>query len=95
MLAGLPALPIGGLSDSDARTLLLSNVHGPLDAAVCDQTVTEESWQPLALLELPRTWTLQISPEHSGLPGSQQVAGKSSRATSGACACWRSAAAAV
>ena len=42
--------------DSDARALLLDNVHGPLDVAVCDQIVTESHGNPLALLELPRTW---------------------------------------
>ena len=33
ILAGLPALEIGGLSDRDARPLLLRHVHGPIDAA--------------------------------------------------------------
>jgi hypothetical protein len=31
---GLPELPLSGLGDSDARALLLDNVHGPLDSAV-------------------------------------------------------------
>ena len=31
ILAGLPELPVHGLSDPDARTLLLNNVHGPVD----------------------------------------------------------------
>ena len=56
VLAGLPELPIEGLGDSDARALLLDNVHGPLDAAVCEQIITESHGNPLALLELPRTW---------------------------------------
>jgi DNA-binding CsgD family transcriptional regulator len=56
ILSGLPALEIRGLGDSDARALLLDYVHGPLDAAVRDQIVTESHGNPLALLELPRTW---------------------------------------
>ena len=76
VLAGLPELPIGGLGDSDARALLLDNVHGPLDAAVCDQIVTESHGNPLALLELPRTWNAAELAGGFGLPGSQPVAGK-------------------
>jgi hypothetical protein len=54
VLNGLPELVIGGLDASDARALLLEHVHGPLDAAVCDQIVAESHGNPLALLELPR-----------------------------------------
>ena len=73
VLAGLPELPIGGLGDSDARALLLDNVHGPLDAAVCDQIVTESHGNPLALLELPRSWNVADLAGGFGLPGSQPV----------------------
>ena len=76
VLAGLPALSVGGLGDSDARALLLGNVHGPLDAAVCDQIVAESHGNPLALLELPRTWRRADLAGGFGLPGSQPVAGK-------------------
>jgi hypothetical protein len=76
VLAGLPALPIHGLGDSDARALLLENVHGPLDAAVGDQLITESHGNPLALLELPRTWRAAELAGGFGLPGSQPVAGK-------------------
>ena len=76
VLAGLPELPIGGLGDSDARALLLEHVHGPLDAAVCDQIITESHGNPLALLELPRTWNAAALAGGFGLPASQQVAGK-------------------
>jgi hypothetical protein len=76
VLAGLPELPIRGLGDSDARALLLDNVHGPLDVAVCDQIVTESHGNPLALLELPRTWNAAALAGGFGLPGSQPVAGK-------------------
>jgi predicted ATPase len=41
VLTGLPELSIVGLGGSDARALLLANVHGPLDAAFCDQIVAE------------------------------------------------------
>jgi DNA-binding CsgD family transcriptional regulator len=76
VLAGLPTLPVGGLRDEDARRLLLDAVHGPLDAAIVDQIIAESHGNPLALLELPRTWT---AAGHAGgyrLPGSRPVAGK-------------------
>ena len=76
ILAGLPELSIRGLGDSDARALLLDNVHGPLDAAVCDQIITESHGNPLALLELPRTWKAADLAGGFGLPGSQPVVGK-------------------
>ncbi len=76
VLAGLPALPVGGLSDRDARALLLANVHGPLDAAVCDQIIAECHGNPLAVLELPRTWKGPDLGGGFGLPGGQPVAGK-------------------
>jgi hypothetical protein len=69
-------LSIHGLGDSDARALLLGNVHGPLDAAVCDQIITESHGNPLALLELPRTWNAAALTGRFGLTGSQPVAGK-------------------
>jgi DNA-binding CsgD family transcriptional regulator len=71
--AGLPELAIGGLSDRDARALLLDNMSGPLDAAVCDQIVAESHGNPLALLELPRTWNAAALAGGFGLPGSQPV----------------------
>jgi DNA-binding CsgD family transcriptional regulator len=76
VLAGLPELPIGGLGDRDARALLLDNVPGPLDAAVCDQIIAESHGNPLALLELPRTWNTAALAGGFGLPASQPVAGK-------------------
>ena len=56
VLIGLPELVVTGLSESDARALLLDNVHGPLDAAVCDRIIAESRGNPLALLELARAW---------------------------------------
>ena len=76
VLAGLPELPIRGLGDRDARALLLDNLYGPLDAAVCNQIIGESRGNPLALLELPRTWNMPALAGGFGLPGSQPVAGR-------------------
>jgi DNA-binding CsgD family transcriptional regulator len=76
VLAGLPELSIGGLADSDARALLLENVQGKLDPSVCDRIVAESGGNPLALLELPRTWTATDLAGGFGLPDSQPVAGR-------------------
>jgi DNA-binding CsgD family transcriptional regulator len=76
VLAGLPELSIRGLGESDARALLLDNVHGPLDAAVCDQIITESHGNPLALLELPRTWNGAELAGGFGFPRSHLVVGK-------------------
>jgi hypothetical protein len=54
VLDGLPELPVDGLRESDARTLLLENLPGPVDAPVFEQIVAECHGNPLALLELPR-----------------------------------------
>jgi len=76
VLAGLPELSVHGLGDSDARALLLENVYGPLDAAVCDQVVTESHGNPLALLEFPRSWRAADLAGGCGLPDSQPVVSK-------------------
>ena len=76
VLAGLPELPVRGLGDSDARALLLANVAGPIDAAVCDQIVMESHGNSLALIELPRAWNVAGLAGGFGLPGSQPVAGR-------------------
>jgi DNA-binding CsgD family transcriptional regulator len=56
-LAGLPELRLPGLPDDDARELLSSTLHGPLDDRVRDRIVAETRGNPLALLELPRGLT--------------------------------------
>jgi DNA-binding CsgD family transcriptional regulator len=62
IMAGFPELRIGSLGENDARTLLMSNVLGPLDVAVVDQIVAESRGNPRALLELPRMWsTLDVA----------------------------------
>ena len=76
VLAGLPELFVEGLGDSDARALLLENVPGPLDAAVCDQIIAESHGNPLALVELPRTWNTAELAGGFGLPGSRPVVSK-------------------
>jgi DNA-binding CsgD family transcriptional regulator len=76
VLAGLPVLPVRPLGDSDARALLLASVPGPIDAAVCAQIVTESHGNPLALLELPRTWNVAGLAGGFGLPTGQPVAGR-------------------
>ena len=76
VLVGLPELEIRGLSDGDARPLLLGHVHGPIDAAVTDQIIAESHGNPLALLELPRTWQATGVAGGFGLPAGQPVAGK-------------------
>ena len=55
-LADLPGLSVRGLQRHDPRALLLANLKGPLDAAVCEQIVSESHGNPLVLLEFPRTW---------------------------------------
>ncbi|MFG1603897.1 AAA family ATPase [Actinoplanes sp. NPDC049265] len=52
VLDELPGLPVGGLSDADARALL--TVDGPLDEQVRERIVAEARGNPLGLLELPR-----------------------------------------
>ncbi len=76
VLGGQPVLSIGGLSEQDARTLLLANLHVRLDTAVCDQIVAECHGNPLALLELPRTWSTAAVAGGFGLPHGRSVAGR-------------------
>jgi DNA-binding CsgD family transcriptional regulator len=73
VLAGLPALTVKGLGETDARTLLLENLPGPVDAAVCAQIITESHGNPLALLELPRTWNSAELAGGFGIPTRQPV----------------------
>ncbi len=55
VFAGLPDLPVVGLGEADARRLLATAVHSPLDERVRDRVVAEARGNPLALLELPRS----------------------------------------
>ncbi|HEU5469276.1 MAG TPA: AAA family ATPase [Actinophytocola sp.] len=56
-LVGLPELIVRGLAEADARALLDSVVRGPVDGRVRDRIIAETAGNPLALQELPRTWT--------------------------------------
>jgi DNA-binding CsgD family transcriptional regulator len=78
-LAGRPELTIAGLGEGDARRLLLTGVHGPLDTAVADQIVMESHGNPLALLELPRTWSAAELAGGYGVPAGHEVAGRIER----------------
>jgi DNA-binding CsgD family transcriptional regulator len=73
VLAGLTDVHLGGLGDSDARTLLLENLSGPVDATVCAQIIVESHGNPLALLELPRTWNTAELAGGFGIPARQPV----------------------
>jgi DNA-binding CsgD family transcriptional regulator len=53
-LAVLPALPVEGLPDAEARALFLSALHARLDEQVIEQIIAEARGNPLALRELAR-----------------------------------------
>jgi DNA-binding CsgD family transcriptional regulator len=72
-LAGLRQLPVTGLGDRDARSLIASLLDGPLDARVRDQIVAEARGNPLALLELPRTLSVAELAGGFGWPGGAGV----------------------
>ncbi|MBO0679943.1 AAA family ATPase [Mycolicibacterium sp. S2-37] len=57
VLAGLPELPIQGLSTVDARHLLNSVMIGGIDPSVRDRVVAETRGNPLELLEVPRMYS--------------------------------------
>jgi tetratricopeptide (TPR) repeat protein len=66
-LTGLAQLVIRGLPDEDARQLLRSTMHWPLDDRVRDRLIAETKGNPLALVELPRGLTpAELS---GGVPG--------------------------
>ena len=52
-LAGLPELPLEGLTNAHASELLASVLTGPLDDRVRERLIAETRGNPLALLELP------------------------------------------
>jgi DNA-binding CsgD family transcriptional regulator len=78
--AGLPEMPVGGLRDDDARSLLLSQLPGPIDAAVCQQIIVESHGNPLALMELARMSNVAEFAGGFGTPAGDGVAGKIERA---------------
>jgi DNA-binding CsgD family transcriptional regulator len=76
VLAGLPELALSPLSKRDGLALLLENLQGPLDAAVCQRIVAESHGNPLALLELPRTWSGSDLAGGFGLPDGLSTTGR-------------------
>lgn len=72
-LSAFRELALEGLGDDDARALLDSAVHGPLDARVRDRIVAETRGNPLALLELPRGLAPEDLAGGFGLPGTQAL----------------------
>ena len=75
-LAGLEDLWVRGLSDGDARTLLDSEITGPMDERVRDRIVAETRGNPLALLELPRVLTPAELAGGFGLPDTMPIASR-------------------
>nr|WP_296068428.1 LuxR family transcriptional regulator [uncultured Actinoplanes sp.] len=74
--ADQPELVIGGLADNDARAVLTTALHGPIDSAVRDRIVAESRGNPLALVELPRTWSAGELAGGFGLPETTQLANR-------------------
>jgi predicted ATPase len=52
---GLPELPLGGLGAEDAAAMLDRNDDGALAPAVRARILDSAAWNPLALIELPRS----------------------------------------
>ncbi|NMO56949.1 AAA family ATPase [Actinoplanes sp. TBRC 11911] len=75
-LGDIPEILIRGLGDADARTVLASALHGAIDSAVRDRIVAESRGNPLALLELPRTWTSAELAGGFGLPETTELANR-------------------
>jgi DNA-binding CsgD family transcriptional regulator len=55
-LRGLPEIIVKGLSPEDSRALLARRLPAPLDERVRERFIEEARGNPLALLELPRTF---------------------------------------
>jgi AAA ATPase domain len=78
LFPGLPALPLEGLIDEDARALLTAAVPGRLDKRVRDRIVAETGGNPLGLLELARGMADAelaggfAGPRQASLPGQLQ-----------------------
>jgi DNA-binding CsgD family transcriptional regulator len=66
--SGLPQMTIGGLKESDARTLLDSVLSAPIDDQIRDRLIAEARGNPLALVELPRGLTAAEMAGGYGLP---------------------------
>jgi len=75
-LTGIPELIVGPLGEDDARTILASAIPGRLDESVRDRIVAEAGGNPLALMELPKSWTPSAIAGGFGLPDSVSVPAK-------------------
>lgn len=75
-LARLPHLAIRPLSDADARALLAVAMPGRVDESVRERIIAEARGNPLALLELPRTWAPTAFAGGYGLPDDASVSGR-------------------
>jgi DNA-binding CsgD family transcriptional regulator len=75
-LHGLPELAVEGLAQADARELLGSVVHWPLDERVAEQLVAEACGNPLALLELPQELSQSQLAGGFGLLGAAMPSGR-------------------
>jgi DNA-binding CsgD family transcriptional regulator len=74
--AGLPELWVEGLPDADAKALLATALHVPIDERVRDRILAEARGNPLALLELPRGMTRAELAGGFGLPAVMPLAGR-------------------
>jgi hypothetical protein len=75
-LAGLPELWVEGLGDADAKALLASTLHVPIDERVRDRILAETRGNPLALLELPRGMTPAELAGGFAMPETMPLAGR-------------------
>jgi DNA-binding CsgD family transcriptional regulator len=75
-LTGLPELVVQGLLPADARELLRSVVPGPMDDRIRDRIVAETQGNPLALLELPHSQSVQELTTGLGAPDALPLASR-------------------
>ena len=72
-LTGLPELIVEGLDAADSRALLDSALPGRMDERVRARLLAESRGNPLALLELPRTFTAAEMAGGFGIPTAMPV----------------------
>jgi hypothetical protein len=75
-LLRLPELLVGPLGDADARALLALAIPGRMDEAVRDRIVAEAQGNPLALLEVPRSWPPAALAGGFGMPDGVAVSSR-------------------
>ncbi|WP_456587649.1 ATP-binding protein [Blastococcus sp. SYSU DS1021] len=69
----LPSLDLAGLPEREARALLAAEMRAPLDPRVRDRVIAEARGNPLALVELPRTFGPAELAGGYALPGDESV----------------------